>query len=190
MVDTPIKANSTRFEYIYLASQRCGCGGRYTFLRQSLLMGPPPTDRLDCRCQQCGRERAFDFDISSFFGQVAKYGRFEETDRAFREALAHLKAGELVDAEQGFLRAIDPDEGEPNFGLALFYLGGLYLNLNQLDRAYEYLARAADIQPLESAYHQLLAFACQSTGRPEEARQHLTMALELEKRLGPAEEHG
>lgn len=190
MVDTPIKTNSTHFEYVYIAGQRCECGGRYAFLKQSLLTGPPPIDRLDCRCRQCGRERAFDFDIGSFFGQIDKYGRFEETDRAFHEALAHLKAGELVDAEQGFLRVIDPDEGEPNFGIALFYLGGLYLKLNQPDRAYEYLARAANIQPLEPAYHQLLAFACQSTGRPEEARRHLTTMLELGKRLGPIEEHG
>jgi hypothetical protein len=65
----PIKVNSLQSEYVYVTNQRCPCGGRYTVVSQALMLTTPPADRLECRCQKCGQERAFVFDISSFFGQ-------------------------------------------------------------------------------------------------------------------------
>ena len=186
----PIKVNSPEFEYVYVANQRCPCGGDYTIVRQALMLTTPPSDRLECRCQQCDRERVFVFDIGSFFGQSEKYGRFAKTDRHFHEALLRLRIGQLTQAEERFLRVIDPDEGEPNFAWALFYLGSLYLELERPAEAYEYLSRAVDIQPLDAPLHQMLAFACRLLGREKEARQQLAIMLELERRFGVSAAEG
>jgi tetratricopeptide (TPR) repeat protein len=179
----PIKVNSPEFEYVYVANQRCPCGGDYTVVRQELMHTTPPTDYLECRCQKCDQERTFAFDISSFFGHFEKYGRFVETDRQFHEALLQLKMGQLAQAEEAFLRVIDPDEGEPNFAWGLFYLGSLYLALERPAEAYEYLSRAVAIQSLDAPLHQMLAFACRFLGREEESRQQLAMMLDLERRF-------
>ncbi|MDY7039295.1 MAG: hypothetical protein SVX38_00340 [Chloroflexota bacterium] len=69
MPQQPIQVNDIRSEYVYVANQRCPCGGDYAVVRQSLMLTAPPTDHLECRCRKCGQERAFVFDIGSFFGQ-------------------------------------------------------------------------------------------------------------------------
>ena len=104
-----IVANSPAFEYVYVANQRCACGGHFAVVCQELRAGP--VDRLTGRCELCGEETAFDFDIGSFFGQFEKYSRFHQTDDRFREAMAHIHAGRWGEAEAALQQAVDEEEG-------------------------------------------------------------------------------
>jgi hypothetical protein len=65
-----IAVNSVAEEYYYWRRQKCACGGRYR-LRYQLLrqQGEQHFDELHVRCNQCGAERDFVFDITSFFGR-------------------------------------------------------------------------------------------------------------------------
>jgi hypothetical protein len=65
-----IVVNSVAEEYRYLRRQRCVCGDRYQLLFQLLRQQEERHfDELHARCEKCGAERDFLFDISSFFGQ-------------------------------------------------------------------------------------------------------------------------
>lgn len=69
-VSQVIKVGSLPEEYAYLAKQRCACGGTFTREAQALLeIGGKKCDQLSVRCQKCGTEKRFLFDISSFFGR-------------------------------------------------------------------------------------------------------------------------
>lgn len=168
-----IPVNSIEFEYVYVANQRCACGGYYVAVRQELRRGPSgPVDHLVARCEGCGDERAFEFDIRSFFGQWEKYGRFRRTDERFRDAMAHLRAGRLAEAEAALRQVVDAEEGEPAFAWGHYHLGCVLLLEGRAEEARLYLERAAAIQPLEPDIHEALARALEATGEEEAARGH------------------
>ena len=69
-VSQAIKVNGIPEEYAYLAKQRCACGGSLTREAQALLeLGGKKYDQLTARCEKCGQEQRFLFDINSFFGK-------------------------------------------------------------------------------------------------------------------------
>jgi hypothetical protein len=61
-------------EYQYVRAQECdGCGfkGSYDVKMQKLMdIDGKPHDILECKCKECGAEKAFTFDVSNVF---AKY---------------------------------------------------------------------------------------------------------------------
>ncbi len=58
-------------EYAHIRAEKCGCGGRWEVQEQQLLReGERWVDRISVRCEACGRERAFLFDVSNFFGKT------------------------------------------------------------------------------------------------------------------------
>lgn len=67
--DSAVKVESVDTEYRYVAEQRCdGCGGRLAQDGQALFQqGPRSFDVLHTVCNDCGTERDFTFDITSFF---------------------------------------------------------------------------------------------------------------------------
>lgn len=190
--DRPIPTNSLAFEYVYVANQRCTCGGYYGVTCQRLGRGPSgPTDQLTGACQACGAERTFTFDISSFFGDFEKYNRFQQTDERFREAMVHIRAGEL-DQAAGLLRqVVDPEEGEPAFAWAHTHLGNVLLHLGDLEGAVAHLERAAAIQPLAPDIHEALGRVYQVTGRDEAAADQFRRARALRSEFAdPREPQG
>ncbi len=60
-------------------------------------------------------------------GDFEKYSRFHRTDGRFREAMAHLRAGRLAEAEAALQQVVDPEEREPAFRRA-----GLWNESSQL----------------------------------------------------------
>jgi tetratricopeptide (TPR) repeat protein len=181
---TPIPANSIEFEYVYVANQRCECGGYFAALRQELRQGPAgPMDVLTARCEGCGAERSFEFDIRSFFAQWEKYGRFRQTDGHFREAMQYLRAGRLEEAEVALRQVVDDEEGEPAFAWGHYHLGCVLLLEGRAEEARAHLERAVTIQPLEPDIHQALARALEATGQPEDAQAHLRESAALRERF-------
>lgn len=181
---SPIPANSIEFEYVYVANQRCSCGGYFTVRSQELRQGPAgPLDHLIARCEACGAERAFDFDIHTFFGQWEKYGRFRETEEFFRAAMRHLRAGELGEAEAALRRVVDDEEGEPAFAWGHYHLGVVLLTEHRAEEALSYLERAVAIQPLEPDIHEALAIALEATGQGEAAEAHRRECADLRARF-------
>lgn len=179
-----IPTNSIEFEYVYVANQRCACGGYFAAVRQELRQGPRgPVDHLTARCEQCGAERSFDFDIRTFFGHWEKYGRFRQTDGHFRQAMRHLQAGELAEAEAALRRVVDEEEGEPAFAWGHYHLGCVLLLERRAGEALSHLERAAAIQPLEAEIHEALARALEATGRAEAARAHWQESAALRARF-------
>ncbi len=185
MVPSPIPTNSVEFEYVYVANQRCPCGGYFSPVRQELRQSPAgPVDRLTARCERCGVETSFDFDIRSFFGQWEKYGRFHQVDAHFREGMEHLRAGRLAEAEQTLQQVVDPEEGEPFFAWGHFHLGTLLLLEGRPEEARKHLEQAAAIQPLEPEIHEALGHALQALGNPEAARAHFRESAALREQFG------
>lgn len=79
-----LPANCVEEEYLYVAMQRCPCGGTYEHDMQSLSKrGETPCDELKVHCAQCKKPRAFTFDISAFFGDIEKYGKIVRPSRLF-----------------------------------------------------------------------------------------------------------
>lgn len=182
-----IPANSIEFEYVYVANQRCSCGSYFAAFRQELRQGPSgPIDHLLARCEGCGAERSFEFDIRSFFGQWEKYGRFRRTDEQFREAMSQLRAGRLAEAEAALRQVVDDEEGEPAFAWGHYHLGCVLLLEGLAEEARLHLERAAAIQPLEPDIHEALARALQANGEEEAARSHFRESAALRERF-PAE---
>ena len=169
-----IPVNSPVFEYVYVSIQRCPCGGYFVAQRQELLTGPTgPVDRLIARCRKCGAEQGFDFDIRSFFGQPEKYDRFRRTDSLFRQAMEHVRAGRMAQAEADLRQVVDPQEGEPALAWGHFHLGMTLLVQSRADEALVHLERAAALQPLEPEIRRRLGYACQAAGRHTEAAEHI-----------------
>jgi len=65
---TAIAVNSIAEEHKYIAAHPCSCKGRWQVSVQALLKGARRRhyDRVDVICRQCGQQRTFLFDISSF----------------------------------------------------------------------------------------------------------------------------
>ncbi len=181
-----IPVNSIEFEYVYVANQRCSCGGYFAAVRQELRQGPSgPVDHLIARCEGCGAERPFDFDIRSFFGQWEKYGRFRQTEERFREAMSQLRAGRLAEAERALRQVVDAEEGEPAFAWGHYHLGCVLLLEGQAEEAQFHLEQAVAIQPLEPDIHEALAHALQATGLAKAAQSHLQESVALRERFSP-----
>lgn len=169
----PIPANSVTFEYVYVANQRCECGGLYNVKSQELVnASSSPVDRLSAQCGKCNAARDFNFDISSFFGKLEAYDSFKQVDDLFRQAMNHIRANEFAKAETLLRRIIDPSEGEPAFAWAHFHLGMVLLMLSRTKEAIEHLEQALAIQPLEPDIHEGLGRACQAAGMEEQAAMH------------------
>ncbi len=180
-----IPANSPSFEYVYVANQRCECGGWFTTLRQELHQtSSGPVDRIIARCDKCSTERSFDFDIHTFFAQFDKYARFLHTEAQFREAMDHIRAGRLSDAASALRQVVDPEEGEPAFAWAHYHLARVLLLQGQTGDALVHLEQAAAIQPLEPEMHQVLGETLQAAGRTEAGQEHLQQAAGLRERFG------
>lgn len=187
--DQAILVNSLAFEYVYVANQRCQCGGYFAALSQQLRNTPSgPVDRINAGCQECGAERAFDFNISSFFGEFEEYARFHDTDDHFREAMEHQRAGRIDQAEQALRRVIDPQRGEPAFAWAHFHLAMVLLRQGETEEALAHLERAAAIQPLEPKIHQALGQVCRAQGRESAAEEYIGRAEELREQFATAED--
>lgn len=180
----PIPANSIEFEYVYVANQRCACGGYFAAVRQELRQGPAgPVDILTARCEGCGAERSFEFDIHSFFAQWETYGRFRQTDQWFQDAMSHLSAGKLAEAEAALRQVVDAEEGEPAFAWGHYHLGRLLLMGGRAEEARAHLERAVAIQPLEPDIHEALAHALEATGDSEAAQAHRQESRALRARF-------
>jgi len=183
--ERPVRANSPAFEYVYVANQRCTCGGYFKAERQELrTLRSGPQDRLIARCQACGEECSFDFDIESFFGEFEKYSRFHQTDDRFREAMTSAQAGELTEAVEALRLVVDEEEGEPNFAWAHYHLGLMLSAQGQHQQALDHLRRAAEIQPSEPLIQQGLGEVLRETGQEEAAGEHLAYAAELRECFG------
>jgi tetratricopeptide (TPR) repeat protein len=179
-----IPANSPSFEYVYVANQRCDCGGVFATVRQELCGSPSsPVDRIVGCCETCGAERTFDFDVHSFFGQFEKYSHFHQTDDRFREAMAHVRAGRLAEAEAALRRVVDPEEGEPAFAWGRHHLGMVLLRQERPDEAVVHLEQAQALQPLEPDIYEGLAQAYSAVGRGAEATACFQRAEELRMRF-------
>ncbi len=189
--DALIPANSPSFEYVYVANQRCDCGGYFAAARQELRTLPSgPCDRITARCETCGAEKVFEFDIGSFFGEFERYGRFHQTDDRFREAMEHVRAGEMSKAEVALREVIDPEEGEPAFAWGYYHLGMVLVAQGRAEEALGYLERAAAIQPLEPDIIREMARVCQTVGREGEAKDWLDRYAELHSAFGEADQAG
>ncbi len=70
-LSTAIRVSSIKEEYVYLRRNPCFCGGAYRPTMQSLVNGENGThyDVIGAQCMSCKRERAFVFDINSFYGK-------------------------------------------------------------------------------------------------------------------------
>jgi tetratricopeptide (TPR) repeat protein len=169
-----IPANSVTFEYVYVANQRCECGGLYNVKSQELVNASSSNavDRLSAQCGKCNAGRQFDFDISSFFGQFDAYDSFKQVDVHFREAMGHIRAADFAKAEALLRQVIDPSVGEPAFAWAHFHLGMVLLMQSHIAKAIEHLERALAIQPLEPDIHEGLGRAYQEAGKEKQATKH------------------
>jgi tetratricopeptide (TPR) repeat protein len=185
----PTPANSVKFEYVYVANQRCECGGRFKVVSQELLgvSGGGPVDRVNAVCQACEEAVSFNFDISSFFGKFDEYDRFDHTEGLFREAMEHVRSGKWAEAEAALKRAVNPDEGEPAFAWAHYHLGMVLLMQNRPQEALSHLQRAAEIQPLEPDIEDGLGRAYQAAGQEQEAAKHFAARDAMQELYGKAE---
>ncbi len=75
-------SNSVDEQYIYVALQKCECGGSYHAVSQALLEKEgTPHDRLDAICIDCDTKKAFEFDISRYYGEPSLYHSLNPFDR-------------------------------------------------------------------------------------------------------------
>jgi len=60
-----------QMEYMHIEAERCDCGGKWEVLEQALIEHDgKPYDQIRVRCERCGLERDFFFDISAFYGRL------------------------------------------------------------------------------------------------------------------------
>jgi tetratricopeptide (TPR) repeat protein len=144
-------------------------------------------DRLIARCEGCSVERSFEFDISSFFGQFDKYAGYHQTDDLFRQAMRHVSADRMNQAEEALRRVVDPEEGEPAFAWGHYHLGVVLFVQGRLDEAATHLEQAITIQPLEPEIQEALGRTWRALGREAEGEKHLRQAERLRVRFAPSD---
>jgi HEAT repeat protein len=82
--ETCIVVSDVSEEYKYVGKERCGCGGAYEVVSQSTREeNGKHFDRLDCRCQKCGKEKTFIFDVTSIFQEYELSGSKEAKKKAY-----------------------------------------------------------------------------------------------------------
>ena len=60
-----------QMEYAHINAETCVCGGSWEVQEQSLMREDERwIDKIDVKCRKCGTEKAFYFDVSSFFGRL------------------------------------------------------------------------------------------------------------------------
>jgi len=65
------EVTGVQMEYMHIEAERCVCGGKWEVLEQALIEHEgKPYDQIRVRCQRCGLERDFFFDISAFYGRL------------------------------------------------------------------------------------------------------------------------
>lgn len=148
-----IPANSVTFEIAHIMAQRCACDGRYQIKSQQLLLlNDQPIDRIRAVCAQCGAERAFFFDVHTFYGQEDLTDRFEQTEARLREGIAAIHAQDWETAEAHLRRVVDAEEGEPAFGWGHYHLGMVLLVQGQLQEGLAHIQEALHWVPDEPEF--------------------------------------
>ncbi len=179
MVDL-IQANSVGFEVVHIAAQVCECGGHYVIKSQQLLeLNGEPIDRIRTVCEVCGTERMFFFAVHGFYNQPEKYGRFEATEAAFREALTAIHAQQWEEAEAHLRRVLDSAEGEPAFGWAHYHLGMVLLVLERYEEGLAHIQLAVRLNPREVEFYRGLSKAYTLLNRHDEAAEALHQQAEI-----------
>jgi len=130
-----------------------------------------------------------DEDDSTYAEAEAAYRRAVALDPSLANAITNLgnllfRKGESTEAEQLYVRAlrIDPDQPE-----AFYNLGFLRYEQGDLSAAVLNFKRAIDSDPAFSDAHFNLAMALHDLGRPDEARSHWQIYLELDPESAWAE---
>ena len=69
--ENAITVDSIHDEYVYVATQKCDCGGAWVRVSQSLILDAEkvPFDRLEVQCDACKKAHEFWFNCSRFFGK-------------------------------------------------------------------------------------------------------------------------
>ncbi len=93
------------------------------------------------------------------------------------EAVAHHKAGRLVEAEDGYRRALDLDPDQPD---ALNLLGMIAQDTGNFEPAIELIGHAVEVSPTVAAYHLNLGNAYMAANRMAEAATAFQRTAELE----------
>ncbi len=107
-----------------------------------------------------------------------------DTQALVNQALAHHRAGRLVEAERLYLQVVDIN---PNHADAIHLLGMLAFQAGDLERAAANLRRAIEIHPAAASYHSNLGNVLQAQDKLDEAVASYRQALVLRSDL--AETH-
>ena len=86
-------------------------------------------------------------------GELAPFSARKEVDDAIREGEAAFARSDFPAAIAAYLRALDLD---PKTYSAALFTGDVYFNMNQMDKAGEWFARAIAIDPDQEAAYRYL----------------------------------
>jgi tetratricopeptide (TPR) repeat protein len=106
-----------------------------------------------------------------------------EAQARFQEAFAAHQRGELPQAEQGYMQALEADPDHPE---ALHFLGILYHQQGENWQALEYIKRSLKELPNRPQFHYHLGLVLEVLGRDHEALAAFNAALGLESRFPEA----
>jgi len=150
-----LPASSWPFQLVFIRSQLCACGGRYTVDTHRVVPREQDTlERHAVRCRRCAARRSFWFDISAFHGDPHANLRFEELRALFHDGMEQVDDGDLDAARLHFKEVA---AREPWFGLAHYHLGMIAMVAHDFDAARHHLKTAAAILPMDPNVHLALA---------------------------------
>jgi predicted O-linked N-acetylglucosamine transferase (SPINDLY family) len=98
----------------------------------------------------------------------------------FEQAMAHHRAGQLVEAERLYHRVLGEN---PDHGDALFLLAGLDLQSGRASAAVDKLNRATAVSPANAAYFTNLGEAYRRLGKHQDAMRALLRAMQIQPRM-------
>jgi predicted TPR repeat methyltransferase len=111
------------------------------------------------------------------------YSGTMDIEAVWKAALAHQRAGRLVDAARGYRQLL---EHVPEHSGALNFLGIIAIQTNQPQQAVELLQRAVAARPEMPELHNNLGLALQRTGRLDTALPAFERAVALKPELADA----